>query len=505
MVTIYGPDGNPITLDSASRRALTSEVATRSAAMGFDPAEALGWLPDPDPILVERADGVQVLDDLMADDEVTQAIQARKLKTLNIRDYGFSPGHAKGEEPTEAAAKVCAELEKDFEALDMDVLVSGILDAPYYGFTPIELTWAHDGGRLRLVQAEPKPQEWFAFGKGNAPVFRGEFFAEATPVHPYKFVLARHFPSYKNPYGLRLLSRCLWPVAFKRGGIEFWTRFVEKYGQPWILGHAKSGATQAEINAMANDLHNMVQDAVAVVPQGANVEAIQFTSKGSQHREFVEHQNRSINKIIRGATLTAEVGAHGSNAATQTHYALLEDFAAADAQLVTTALNNIAWVYTRVNAAAEFAPTFAYVEPEDLSAQADLDKKLHGMGVKFTGVHFQRCYGLSEDEFTVGDENDEGAAPAQFAEHDDADHGEHQAAVDAFVDSILPKAIRQNEKFMAEVRGCIDKAEDWEDLHLMLAELLADEAGDDVDLLAAAMANAAMYGRHAAEEESDGR
>lgn len=504
MVMLYGPDGRPIDLTKDSRRALTSEVATRSAAMGFDPAEALGWLPDPDPVLVERADGVQVLDDLMADDEVTQAVQARKLKTMNIRSYGFSPGHAKGEEPTEAAARICADLEKDFEALDMDVLISGILDAPYYGFAPIELTWAYDAGRLRLVQAEPKPQEWFAFGKGNAPVFRGEFFSDAQQVHPFKFVLARHFPSYKNPYGLRLLTRCLWPVAFKRGGIEFWTRFVEKYGQPWILGHAKSGATQAEINAMANDLHNMVQDAVAVVPQGAGVQALQFDSKGAQHREFVEHQNRTINKLIRGATLTAEVGPHGSNAATKTHYELLQDFAAADAQLVTTALNNIAWVYTQVNAAAEFSPTFAYVEPEDLSARADLDQKLHSMNVDFTEIHFQRCYGLSADEFKMRGIDDT-AAPAQFAERGDADHDEHQATIDALVGSVMPEAIKRNEKFMREVRGCIERAETWEDLHLMLAELLADEAGDDVDLLAAAMANAAMYGRHAVKEEGNGR
>jgi len=504
MITIYGPDGRPITLDSASRRALTSEVATRGAAMGFDPAEALGWLPDPDPVLVERGDGVQVLDDLMADDEVTQAVQARKLKTLNIRDYSFSPGHAKGEEPTKAAARLCADLEKDCASLDMDVLISGILDAPYYGFTPIELTWAAVNGRLRLIKADPKPQEWFAFGKGNTPVFRGEYFADATVAHPYKFVLARHFPSYKNPYGLRLLSRCLWPVAFKRGGMEFWTRFIEKYGQPWILGHAKPGASQPEINRMASDLHAMVQDAVAVVPRGADVEAVEFAAKGSQHREFVEHQNRSINKIIRGATLTAEVGAHGSNAATKTHYELLEDFAAADAQLVVTALNNIAQVYALVNDADAFPPVFAYVEPEDLSAQADLDTKLHGMGVRFTDAHFQRSYGLANDEFTLMH-----AAPAdggaQLAEGEEARPDENQDAIDALIDSVMPQAVTQNEKFMQRVRAAIQDAETFEDAHLMLAELLAEENGDDVDHLAAILANAVLYGRYAAGEDEDGR
>lgn len=519
---LYGADG--VTIDFASaqdRAALTEELATRrNAGGGFDLGAALGWLPDPDPVLRKRGDTVHVLEDLMADDEVIQAIQSRKLKTLNRRDYRFAPGAANGEEPTKQAERLCDDLVRDFEQLDMDVLISGILDAPYFGMTPIELTFAPDGGRLRLVAADPKPVEWFAFDDSNTLVFRGEFFAQAQPVHPFKFVIARHFPTYKNPYGLRLLSRCLWPVAFKRGGIEFWCRFMEKFGQPWMLGTARPSATQPEIGRMAADLAAMVQDAVAVVPSGAKIEAVEFSAKGgSQHLEFITHWDKAINKVIKGQTLTSDVGDGHSNAATQTHYQLLGDFSDADARLVETAMNNIAWVYGQVNAAAEFAPLFGYVEPEDYDARAKLDGQLKNLGVQFKKTYFVRTYGLAEEEFELsgsapvdvegqtglvdqaGQAEPDGGATGGKDFADPAKNGPdaHQQALDAFVVSSLPEAVSRNEKFVAEVKATLRAAESWEDMQLLLAELLGKTMDEDQQaaFMGDVLTNADLFGRYA--------
>jgi phage gp29-like protein len=518
---LYGPDGSGIDFSSAAdRAALGEQLATRRNALGgFDLGAALGWLPDPDPVLRKRGDSVHVLEDLMADDEVTQAIQSRKLKTLNRREYRFSPGAANGEEPTAQAERLCDDIVRDFEQLDMDVLISGILDAPYFGMTPIELVFVPDGGRLRLVAADPKPVEWFAFDDDNRLMFRGEFFTQARPVHPYKFVLAHHFPTYKNPYGLRLLSRCLWPVAFKRGGIEFWCRFTEKYGQPWLLGTARAGATQPEINRMAADLAAMVQDAVAVVPNGAKVEAVEFSAKGgSQHLEFITHWDKSINKVIKGQTLTSDVGNGHSNAATQTHYQLLGDYSDADALMVETAMNNIAWAYMQVNAAGEFAPLFGYVEPDDYAAQAELDTKLKNLGVRFKKTYFVRTYDLTEDEFELDGEpedapnhkepNATAAGDTNFAEHDTAGNPDpYQQALDAFVKTSLPEAAKRNEKFMAEVKTVLQAAESWEDLQLMLAELLGKSMDEDEQaaFMGDLLTNADLFGRYAMQSKSDDR
>ena len=520
---LYTPSGEFIEFASVeNNESLITEIATRQSAGGFSPAMALGQLPDPDPVLRKRGDGVAVLDDLLADDEVTQAVQGRKLMTLNKRHYQFAPGAPAGEDPEKEAKKLCDALAHDLEDIDMDVLISGILDAPYYGMTPIELTFASDGGRLKLVQAEPKPVEWFTFNDENKLMFRGEFFSNPQPVHPYKFVLARHFPTYKNPYGLRLLSRCLWPVAFKRGGIEFWTRFCEKFGQPWMLGTARTNATQNEMNAMAANLASMVQDAVAVVPGGAKVEALQFSGKGEAHSSYVHYWDKAINKVIKGQTLTSDMGSGHSNAAAQTHYNVLEGYGAADMQLVVTAMNNIAWTYTKVNMPAvdsqrrrsAFSPVFSYVEPKDYKAQIELDKGLKSVGVKFKKPHFVQSYSLAEDEFELEGEESKDDSKKQsesesFAAQPDTDQPTkpdgYQQQIDAFIEEVFPEAVSQNEKFMAAVQQAVEKAESWEDMLLLLEEYVPQDMTEDEQtaFMTNALSGVAMFGQYAAGAEND--
>lgn len=532
---LYLPSGEFVEFSKSNvRDALNTELATRQRAGGYSPAMALGSLPDPDPVLRKRGDGVAVLDDLMADDEVTQAVQGRKLMTLNKRQYQFVPGAPAGAEPEAEAVKLCDSLVRDLEDIDMDVLFSGILDAPYYGMTPIELTFAPDGGRLKLVQVEPKPVEWFTFNDANQLQFRGEFFSNPAPVHPYKFVLVRHFSTYKNPYGLRLLSRCLWPVAFKRGGIEFWTRFCEKFGQPWMLGTAGQNATQVEMNTMAANLASMVQDAVAVVPSGAKVEALQFSGKGEAHSSYVQHWDKAINKVLKGQTLTSDMGSGHSNAAAQTHYGVLEDYAAADAQLVVTAMNNIAWTYTKVNTPdavnkrlrSAFSPMFNYIEPEDYKERVELDKGLSSLGVTFKKQHFVQKYALAEEEFTLKGEEDCGAGKLHgknkkkgttenekqpeeneesFAAPEEVEPDVFQQQVDTFVESMLPDVVTQNEKFMRQVQAAAENAESWEDMQLLLEELVPQDMMEDEQaaFMSELLNGAAMFGQYAAGNSDD--
>ena len=72
----------------ADRAALAADLATRETA-GESWLASLGLLPDPDPVLRKRGDDAQVLADLTADDQVCSAIQGRKIKTLNKRDFRF--------------------------------------------------------------------------------------------------------------------------------------------------------------------------------------------------------------------------------------------------------------------------------------------------------------------------------------------------------------------------------------------------------------------------------
>lgn len=496
---LYLPNGSFLDFTETDRTALLSEIATRGTAGSM--SLGLGLLPDPDPVLRKRGDGAEVLEELTGDDMVCTAIQTRKLQTLRRQDFEFSPGAAPGKEPDKAAQALCDALVADLENLDLYSLFSEVLDAPYHGFAPIELSWAAEGGRLRLVNAQAKPRKWFGFDDENRFVFRPSTGENQVPP-PGKFLLVRHFPTYANPYGLRLLSRCLWPVAFKKGGVQFWMNFAEKFGAPWVVG-VLGQANDSERQRTLNALTSMVQSAVAVVSGGTDVKIVEPQGKaGDMHLSLVTHWDQAISRILMGQTLTASEGAeHGTQALGQTHFEVLESFAEADARLLIMAMDELAWLYAQVNAPNVLAPVFSFIESEDQAERADLDTKLKGLGVRFTAAHITRAYDLAEDEFTMeagAAGNDSGAGKAEFAAADDGRFSPEQQALEDLVAQVMPEAEAQAKDQVARIAGVIRRAESMEDLAVLLAEELAVPDGDRFqEVLERAVLAADMWGRFA--------
>lgn len=517
---LYLPDGSFLKF---SPQALSTELATRRNA-GLFVGEASGWLgllPDPDPVLRKRGDDAVVLEELIADDQVTTAMLSRKNRVLNAPCYAFRPGTPDGETPTPEADLVYQRLVQDLERTNLRSIISGILDAPFYGLAALEIIWSGPGSWRHIVDIVPKPFHWFAFDPENRPVFRGAqglFCVNSmlwpVPLPEGKFIIATHQATYDNPYGLRLLSRCLWPVAFKRGGLQFYAKFVERHGLPWVVAKAPKGAGREDKQAMARDLARMVQDCVAALPAGADVEFLM--ANGTQdllHERFLSRQDKSISKVLMGQTLTVEMeGRNNSQAAAVTHEDVAEGLANADKAMVEDAFNELAWIYSRVNVGPDvFAPIFSYEEPEDLLARADLDKKLHEIGVDFTEEHFTDNYNLKKSEFTVRKQSMEtsgeapGEFPGKFPEASFASQQEKLASpltieaqkrLDEVIDSLLPDAIKANNKFIAELEQALQEAASLDELQLALVNHLSSRLapGAMEDLLARSMTAVAGYG-----------
>ncbi len=459
--------------------------------------------------------------DLSADDQVTTAMLSRKNRVLNCPHFSLRAGAVEGEEPTPEAEELFRRFRQDLERTNQRSIISAILDAPFYGYTPLELVWEFSGDWWHLVDIIARPFHWFRFDSKNQPVFVGEyglFCAEPKPLPPGKFVFVTHHATYDNPYGLRLLSRCLWPVSFKRGGLTFYSRFVERHGMPWVVGEAPSQAKAEDKNEMARNLARMVQDAVAVIPHGANVKLESAgQTQGEIHEKFLARQDKAISKILMGQTLTIEMEGKNSQAAAQTHNDVAEGLADADKAMVCDAWNEVAWLYAQVNATpGVLAPLAAYEEPDDLNTRADLDKKLTEIGAEFTEEHFTEVYGLKPGEFQV-----RGAAPSlpetEGAATDFAAPAARemrmaetaQKTLDAAIVKMLPKTLRASNAFVGEVEDAVRKATSYDDLQDRLVELLAPSMTPRTleNFLACAMTAAAGHGAAAieAEIEADGQ
>jgi phage gp29-like protein len=485
--------------ETPDRAALTGELATRGNAMEW--LDLMGMLPDPDPVLRKLDDGgVKVFEGLLADGHLISVVQSRKLGTLK-KEFRFEPGSLKGEEPSAAAVKLRDDLVEDLENVDLYNLVSSILDAPLYGMSPVEILWASGDARLRIADLIGKPVRWFGFDTDNHPRFRSAGNPWQGEDLPFgKFVFARHFPTYDNPYGLRLLSRCFWPAAFKKGGLKFWVTLAEKYGMPFLLGKYRQGAPPSEQQDMLNKLAGMVRDACAVIPQGGTVEILD--NKGGAtadiHERLKSAMDAEMSKVIMGQTLTAEVSAQGgSRAQGQVHEDILEDFRDGDQKLVKTTMEEIAWLYGRINAPGVPTPSFKWYEEEEPQKEfADRDKTLQETGVRFRKSYYVRRYGLQEDDFDLTGEKPQPSA--EFAEPGAAGRAD-------LIEQLTAQALDQNDgsELVEAVYGLLTEAASLEEVRDRLLDLYPDMAlASTGEALAQALALAELQGRADVEDEA---
>ncbi len=473
-------------------------------AAGFDPSSWLGLLPDPDPVLRKTGDGVGVLRSLLGDDKVISSIQNRKLGTLKKKDYLFEAGSEEGKDADATSVALCADLSADLKNIKVYNLFSQLLDAPYYGQTPVEPIWRAEGGKIRLIDLKPRPVEWFGYNADHEPVFSGANMLEAEPVNENKLIIASHFPDATNPYGIRLLSRCLWPVAIKKGGIQFWTMLCERFGMPWVIGKVEGDKGEREKAMTA--LSSMVQNAVAVVSGSTTVDVHTLSGKGGDlHPALIKYCDRSIARAICGQNLTNEGESTGSYAESQTSSDALDDYRDADEHLLITFMNDLAGVYRNLNSATALAPVFRYREPEDYVVLAELDTKLHGIGVRFKKPHFEKRYRLSEDEFELEGETITGAESGSDFSSAGDDLTPEQEAIETLGDELIKlggTAMAGNEK---KLISAILNSDSYEEAMNRILELYpAMNVNRLADVLEQGMFNAGLFGIHTEMEAANG-
>ena len=376
------------------KKGITEEIATRKRALNF--YSLANILPDPDIVLKKQGKDIRIYKELLCDPHVFACTQSRKAGVLSM-DWEINRGLDKDQN--------AEEIEKLLKRLDLQKVISDILDATQFGFQPLEIIWKKDkSGHIMPDKVIAKPPEWFCFDDDNNLKFRTKenYYGEVVPAK--KFLLAQNNPSYNNPYGERTLSRVFWNVTFKKGGLKFWVVFTEKYGMPHLIGKHPRGSTKEETNSLADMLEDMVQDAIAVIPDDSSIE-IQEASKSSSaeiYEKLIDKMNTEISKAILGQTLTTEIGSTGSYAASNTHMQVRQDIVDSDKKLVEGVINQlIQWIY-EINFANAEVPVFELYEPENVDLNlAQRDKILSDTGVKFTKEYFIKNYGLEEEDFDI--------------------------------------------------------------------------------------------------------
>ena len=374
------------------KQRLSDHIATRDRSPDFT---ALGmYLPNPDPILKKQGKDIAIYTDLRSDAHVGGTIRRRKAGILTM-EWRINRG--------KSSARMTKLCESVLQGFDMRCLLREILDAPLFGWQPLEIIWTHDaGGPIVPLKIMSKPTQWFHFDSEAQLRFKSRsnpHFGETVP--PNKFLVPAQDASYLNPYGFADLSMCFWPTVFKRGGLKFWVTFTEKYGTPWLVGKTPRGTPGSEQHKLLDQLEAMVQDAVAVIPDDASVNIVESAGKTASaelYERLLMFCRSEISIALLGQNQTTEATANLASSTSGLQVA--NELRDADARLVEAAINQLLrWIVDLNEGEAAAAPKFELYEQEEIdTVQADRDEKLVRAGARLTPQYFKRVYKLEEGD-----------------------------------------------------------------------------------------------------------
>ncbi|NJD38439.1 MAG: DUF935 family protein [Geobacter sp.] len=413
---LYLPDGSYMRFaePASTSGSLSEEIAVRSRSMDY---YAIGnmYLPNPDPVLKAQGKDIQVYTDLLIDDRVGGGL---------INRTGAAKSLVCSIERGTSSTRQFKAVKDVFAGLKINAIIETILKARGYGYAPIEVIWGSKYGLTVPLELVGKPQRWFVYGQANDLRFRSrDHLMDGEELPSHKFICPTNEASYDNPYGLGLLSRCFWPVVFKKGGWRFWIQFSEKYGQVWPIGKLPRSAGTEQQNEMLDTLARMIQDGVAVIPDDGTVDFKESGTKGATsalYKDIIGEANNAISTIWlghagAGESTPGKLG--GESAAT----AVRDDIRDDDANLIAETLQQVVnWICEINWGSVADAPLVELKQKEQIdTTQAERDDKLtqamERSGKRLTTAYYIKTYSLDPEDIEDTPANPpaspEGSAP----------------------------------------------------------------------------------------------
>lgn len=484
---LYLPDGTFMRFSepATTSGSLSEEIAVRSRSLDY---YAIGnmYLPNPDPVLKAQGKDIQVYNDLRIDDRVSGSMTNRFNATMAL-DWQIDKGKSSKSRQAKAVKAI-------FDKLPLNRIMGEILQARSFGYAPLEVIWGQRDGINVPFDLLLKPQRWFVYGQSNELRFRSrDHLMDGEELPPRKFLCPTNESSYDNPYGLGLLSRCFWPVTFKKGGWRFWIQFSEKYGQVWPIGKLPRTATPEQINEMLDILSRMIQDGASVIPDDGSVDFKESGTKGATsalYKDIIAEANNAISTVWlghagAGESVSGELGG-GKGVAVNVR----DDLRDSDKSLVEEALNQlIDWICEVNWNTAESAPRFSLWEEEEVDGKQatrdkDLTESLQRSGLRLTKDYYLREYNLEDGDIedapaqqpsagpALPGQPVESAAHAQFAEFNAPDSADVIAQrLDSGAASIIDKWLAALKKEVDQAGNLIDLRDDLLKVKLDLAPL----------------------------------
>lgn len=477
--------------ESAAKKPLAQapEIATRARATGYT-WSGMQRLPNPDPVLRKLGRNITAYRDLLTDAHVGGCVRRRKAAVTSLQ-WSLDRG--------QASARGFKETQAILADLDTLSIIKEMLNASLFGYQPLEIITRSTSSLHYPEAVVGKPPEWFAFDDENRLRFLAQHTGvEGELVDMSRFLLVRQDASYDNPYGIADLSRCYWVTHFKRGGFDFWLKFLEKFGTPMVVGKYPLGTEDTDIENMLVSLEQMVQDAVAAIPNDNSVEIIEAAGKGASgdlHERFLRYCRSEISIALLGQDQTTE--ANSNRASATAGLEVTGDIRDDDAAMVEAGMNSLVRRFWDMNFTGP-APVWSLFEGSAGTKElADRDASLHNAGARFTPGYFKRAYQLQDGDL---DETPVDTLPVNFAENEDVPPADAPTRMQERLARGVEAPMGQ---WLDQVRELAERVSTLEELRDGLELLYPNMTLDDyAQVMAEALTAAALAGRYEVVQEA---
>lgn len=322
-------------------------------------AQWMQTLPNPDPILRRLGSDQRVYAAIAYDPHVAGEMRSARAALLGYQSR-IIPGGDRG--AARRAADLCREVmaAPPSPGMTWPDIYWAVAQAVYRGYSVLEIVWQRDAaGRIVPAAVIDRPQHRFAFSAHDNSLRlltrANPWFGEAVPDR--RCIVARHAPSYDDPYGLALFSACFWPASFKRAGLRSLVELSKKFGLPRVTAKMSGSWDEAAAEDLADRLQSMLLDSVAVVSDQVEVDTDSTVARGgeSPQERLVKICNREISKALTSQTLAGEMtdSQAGSRAAAETHRGREIAVERADREIVSGAITTLYRWITDLNFGVE--------------------------------------------------------------------------------------------------------------------------------------------------------
>jgi phage gp29-like protein len=354
-----------------------------------------------DDILALKGGGdLKLYETVAQDDQVKSCVQQR-ISAVISRDWGVEPGD--DSKPALAAADF---IEQELKNLQWDRINEKMLWGSFYGYSVGEIMWRR-GDKIGIADIKVRNRRRFNFGTDLQPklITLGDPLGEDLPDQKFW-----HFccggDNDDDPYGRGLAHWLYWPTFFKRSDMRWWVTFLEKYAQPTRLGKYSPGASESDKDTLWQAMDAFGTNGKMMIPEGTMIELLEAArAGGADYQGMLDICNAAISKIVLSQTMTTDNGSSESQA--NVHQDVKDDIVKADADLVCSSFNEgpvkwlIDWNFPGVAYPRVWRQMDAAV---DLTAEADRDTKLQGLGISLKPESIAAKYG---DDYLIPDNKEQ--------------------------------------------------------------------------------------------------